>query len=89
VLARLSSTRGLVVIGPVGDNITLGDGNDSVTGGDLVTHCQPWEGWALAIGIDVGFIALELRTHSIITATILSAEPQCSSIPDETHRHGC
>jgi hypothetical protein len=30
-----------------------------------------------------------LRTRSIITATVLSAEPQCSSIPDETHRHGC
>jgi hypothetical protein len=59
--------------------ITLGD-NRVALGNDHV-----------ALGDNRSMVAraVAIRTRSIITATILSAEPQCSSIPDETHRHGC
>jgi len=31
----------------------------------LVTGAEVWEGWAMAVGIDIGFIALELSQLSI------------------------
>ncbi len=33
----------------------------------IVTHCQEWEGWSMAVGIDAGFISLELAM--ILAAT--------------------
>jgi hypothetical protein len=32
---------------------------------EIVTGCQSWEGWAMAIGIDLGFVALELSQLAI------------------------
>jgi sterol desaturase/sphingolipid hydroxylase (fatty acid hydroxylase superfamily) len=32
---------------------------------EIVTHCEPWEGWAMAVGIDLGFVALELSQLAI------------------------
>ena len=32
---------------------------------EIVTGCQSWEGWAMAIGIDLGFVALELSQLAV------------------------
>ena len=32
---------------------------------EIVTGCQPWEGWAMAVGIDLGFVALELSQLAV------------------------
>jgi hypothetical protein len=32
---------------------------------EIVTGCQSWEGWAMAVGIDLGFVALELSQLAI------------------------
>jgi hypothetical protein len=32
---------------------------------EIVTGCQRWEGWAMAVGIDLGFVALELSQLAI------------------------
>jgi hypothetical protein len=33
---------------------------------EIVTGCQPWEGWAMAVGIDLGFVALELAQLAVV-----------------------
>jgi hypothetical protein len=32
---------------------------------EIVTGCQPWEAWAMAVGIDLGFVALELSQLAV------------------------
>ena len=32
---------------------------------EIVTGCQSWEGWSMAVGIDCGFIALELSQLAV------------------------
>jgi len=32
---------------------------------EIVTGCPPWEGWAMAGGIDLGFVALELSQLAV------------------------
>jgi len=32
---------------------------------EIVTGCQPWEGWAMAVSIDLGFVALELSQLAV------------------------
>jgi len=32
---------------------------------EIVTGCQPWESWAMAVGIDLGFVALELSQLAV------------------------
>ena len=32
---------------------------------EIVTGCQPWEGWTMAVGIDLGFVALELSQLAV------------------------
>lgn len=39
----------------------------------IVTHAQPWEAWAMAVGIDLGFVALELSQIATTTDKLRAA----------------
>lgn len=34
---------------------------------ELITHCDAWQSWALAIGVDCGFVSMELATMAVAT----------------------
>lgn len=40
---------------------------DLSSGIELVTRCATWQAWALAIGVDMGFVAMELATMAVST----------------------
>jgi hypothetical protein len=40
---------------------------------ELVTKAPSWEAWAMAVGIDLGFLALEIAQLSAATATAQAA----------------
>jgi hypothetical protein len=47
---------------------------------ELVTHANAWESWAMAVGIDLGFVALELSQLATVSDKVrrqvsLFAEP--------------
>jgi hypothetical protein len=48
------------IIGGVAVALTALSLHHLATGVELVTHTSAWQAWAMAIGIDVGFIASEL-----------------------------
>jgi hypothetical protein len=29
-----------------------------------ITHCSPWEGWAMGVGIDLNFVGMEMVTFT-------------------------
>lgn len=49
-----------VGVGCVAVTLTALSLNHLAHGIEIVTGCHSWEGWAMAVGIDLGFIALEL-----------------------------
>jgi hypothetical protein len=51
----IAGTIGLVAVA-----ITALSLHHLATGVELVTHSTTWEAWAMAVGIDIGFVATEL-----------------------------
>lgn len=49
-----------VAIGAVASTLTALSLSHLAHGIELVTHAPTWEAWAMAVGIDLGFVALEL-----------------------------
>lgn len=39
--------------------------NHLATGIATITHCPAWQGWAMAVAVDVGFVSLELAQLTI------------------------
>jgi uncharacterized protein YjeT (DUF2065 family) len=54
-----------VGVGAVAVTLTALSLSHLAHGIEIVTHCQSWEGWSMAIGIDLGFVALELSQLAI------------------------
>jgi hypothetical protein len=54
-----------VGIGAVAVTLTTLSLSHLARGITIVTGCQSWEGWAMAVGIDLGFVALELSQLAI------------------------
>jgi hypothetical protein len=48
-----------IAIGAVGVTLVTLSLNHLAHGIELVTGAAPWEAWAMAVGIDLGFVALE------------------------------
>src|ERR1051325_5321693 len=57
--ARRQALTG-VGIGAVASALTALSLSHLAHGVEIVTHAPSWEAWAMAIGIDLGFVALEL-----------------------------
>lgn len=57
--ARRQACTG-VAIGVVASALTGLSLSHLAHGVELVTHAPAWEAWAMAVGIDLGFVALEL-----------------------------
>src|SRR5262252_2736836 len=54
-----------VGVGSVAVTLTTLSLSHLAHGIEIVTGCQSWEGWSMAIGIDLGFVALELSQLAI------------------------
>ena len=54
-----------VGVGSVAVTLTALSLSHLAHGIEIVTGCQSWEGWAMAIGIDLGFVALELSQLAV------------------------
>ena len=57
-------------IGAVATTLTALSLTHLAHGVEIVTHTAGWEAWAFAIGIDLGFIALEIANLSCATVTV-------------------
>lgn len=57
--ARRQAMTG-VAIGAVASALTALSLSHLAHGVEMVTHAPAWEAWAMAVGIDLGFVALEL-----------------------------
>src|SRR5215468_11605367 len=53
-------------VGAVAATLTALSLSHLAHGIEIVTGCQPWEGWAMAVGIDLGFVALELAQLAVV-----------------------
>jgi hypothetical protein len=61
--ARTAARRQAMVgmgIGAVACSLTALSLSHLAHGVEIVTHAPTWEAWAMAVGIDLGFVALEL-----------------------------
>jgi hypothetical protein len=54
-----------VGVGAVAVTLTALSLSHLAHGIEIVTGCQSWEGWAMAVGIDLGFVALELSQLTV------------------------
>jgi hypothetical protein len=52
-------------VGAVAVTLTALSLSHLAAGIELVTRCPSWQGWALAVGIDLGYVALELSQLAI------------------------
>ena len=60
-----SQKRAAYAIAAVAATLTALSLNDLAAGTQLVTGVAPWQAWAFAVGIDLGFIGLEVA-HVIV-----------------------
>lgn len=63
--ATMASAAGLVAA-----TLTALSLHHLATGIKLMTECPMWESWAMAVGIDLGFITLELLLVTAVTEVI-------------------
>jgi len=61
----VSENRAFAGVGSVAVTLTALSLSHLAHGIEIVTGCQSWEGWAMAVGIDLGFVALELSQLAV------------------------
>jgi hypothetical protein len=62
-LRRQAATA--IAIGAVAVTLTALSLSHLAAGIEIVTHAATWEAWSMAVGIDLGFVALELSQLAI------------------------
>lgn len=71
MLARLKRQRmAATALGTVAVTLTALSLSHLVQGIEIVTHAQGWEAWVMAIGVDLGFVSLELAQVATTTETL-------------------
>jgi hypothetical protein len=59
--------QGAIGVGVVAVTLTALSLSHLAQGIGLVTHADAWEAWAMAVGIDLGFVALELSQLTTVS----------------------
>jgi hypothetical protein len=70
VRAERRQTKVAAAAGLVAATLTALSLHHLATGIGLLTGCPTWESWAMAIGIDLGFITLEMLMITAVTEAV-------------------
>jgi len=71
IKASKRQAMGAVAVGTVALTLTGLSLTHLSHGIELVTHAPQWESWAMAVGVDLGFVSLELAKLAVVKDSVM------------------